>query len=73
MASYLLNPNGVLPLDKERQLGVALSRLLELAFADCPDTTRRRMQLGAQLSAHPTVEGLSRMIFDELMPPSGGE
>lgn len=63
MTSVLLDPDGVLPFDREHQLGATLAGLLDLALGDGHNVDLHRRQLRAQLAAHPTVEGVCR-IFD---------
>ncbi|MGB9281108.1 MAG: FAD-dependent oxidoreductase [Pseudonocardiaceae bacterium] len=63
MTSVLLDPDGALPYDRERQLSTTLASLLTLALANGQDLDRHRAQLRAQLAAHPTLEGVCR-VFD---------
>ncbi len=63
MTSVLLDPDGALPYDRERQLSTTLASLLTLALANGHDLDRHRAQLRAQLAAHPTLEGVCR-VFD---------
>lgn len=72
MSSVLLDPDGVLPFDRQAQLVRTLDALLRLAIGK-PDTgsDQLREQLRARLTGHPTVEGVCG-IFDtwETRPPA---
>jgi glycine/D-amino acid oxidase-like deaminating enzyme len=63
MTSALLDPDGMLPFDREAQLSATLAALLDLALGDDRTAIASRAKLREQLVAHPTIEGVCG-IFD---------